>query len=86
LARAETAAALKSGSGFHARGRPAVHVARSCREYPQAEAHPAACWRFPLSGFGAHISKKGKIAYPEHTPLKNLQVTLLNKLGVQAKK
>jgi hypothetical protein len=40
-----------------------------------------------LAGGGAGTLKGGRhIVYPEHTPLTNLQLTLLNKLGVPAEK
>ena len=40
-----------------------------------------------LLGGGAGTLKGGRhIAYPEHTPLTNLQLTLLNKLGIPAEK
>jgi hypothetical protein len=40
-----------------------------------------------LLGGGAGALKGGRhIVYPEHTPLTNLQLTLLNKLGVPAEK
>jgi hypothetical protein len=40
-----------------------------------------------LAGGGAETLKGGRhLVYPEHTPLTNLQLTLLNKLGVQAEK
>ena len=45
---------------------------------------------FSLSGArwgGAGAFKGGRhIVFPEHTPLTNLQLTLLNKLGVPAEK
>jgi len=38
-------------------------------------------------GGGAGTLKGGRhLVYPEHTPLTNLQLTLLNKLGVQTGK
>jgi hypothetical protein len=40
-----------------------------------------------LAGGGAGTLKGGRhLVYPEHTPLTNLQLTLLNKLGVKAEK
>jgi hypothetical protein len=40
-----------------------------------------------LAGGGAGALKGGRhLVYPEHTPLTNLQLTLLNKLGIQAEK
>jgi hypothetical protein len=40
-----------------------------------------------LVGGGAGTLRGGRhLVYPEHTPLTNLQVTLLNKLGVPAEK
>jgi hypothetical protein len=40
-----------------------------------------------LMGGGAGTLKGGRhLVYPEHTPLTNLQLTLLNKLGVPAEK
>lgn len=40
-----------------------------------------------LAGGGAGILKGGRhLVYPEHTPLTNLQLTLLNKLGVHSEK
>ena len=38
------------------------------------------CWPALLCKGGRHL------VYPEHTPLTNLQLTLLNKLGVAAEK